>query len=138
MQFLSMLTGGLVVENFLQRIRLGCVSPRTPWLMIIGAMCLLSGFLWYMLIIGPILNGGKYASGFWISFISAVCTLMIAIWAYRDKTVWDFFYEPIPDPPVSCEEKYRLIITEHRYQGMEQSIVMYGADNVCFEGNIAA
>jgi len=138
MQFVSMLTGGLVVETFMQSIRLGCVSPRTPWLMIIGSVCLLSGFFWYVLITGPILNGGKYVSGFWISLISAICTLIISVWAYRDRSVWDFFYQPIPDPPDFREEKYKAIEIQNKYQGMEQSIVMYAADSVFFEGNVAA
>jgi hypothetical protein len=138
MQFASLLTGAMVFESWLQNIRLGCGSPRTPILMMIGSLCLLTGFIWYVLIMGPILNGGGYAYGFWISLLAALCTLTLSIFANRDREVWDFFYQPIPDVPALCDEKLGSIIVKESYQSMNQNIVMYPLEDLFFEGKIAA
>jgi len=136
-QLASLLTGAMIIESWLQNIRLGCGSPRTSILMMIGSLCLLIGFIWYVMITGPILNGGRYAYGFWISLLSALVTLILSLLAYKDRAVWDFFYEPIPDVPPSCDEKPEVITVEKRYQSMSQHIVMYRNDDVLIDGNIA-
>jgi hypothetical protein len=136
-QFASLLTGAMIIESWLQNVRFGCGSPITSIVMMIGSLCLLTGFIWYVLITGPILNGGRYAFGFWISLLAALGTLLLSIFAYKDRAVWDFFYQPIPDVPPLCEEKSDAIIVEKRYQSMSEHIVMYPTDDVFIDGNIA-
>jgi len=135
LQLFSLLTGGSAFENLLQNISWGCATPRTQWLMIIGSLCLLIGFLWYVLITRPILNGGTYVFGFWISTILALCTLLLSIFAFRDRAIWDFFYQPIPDAPVLPKKTSMDMDT---YQLANYRITMYPAENIFGEDNVAA
>jgi len=79
-----------------------CIRPNPATslrLMVVGSVSLLLGLLWYAVVMKPVLNGGSFIQGYWMTLMAALSTLMFVWLACRDKNIWDSLYESIPDLP---------------------------------------